>query len=588
MTDLEERILEAWERVWPWLKEDPEELARRVARRRTPTLTRPMRHECIALRACDKRITAAWWRISPEHAMDLNHPAHPYEPIEHDVVIRAEQLRKFCWPVRVDGWGEEVEEIAKKLGCRPDGLRGLRRSSDVNERKIPHLGGKRGKPVPLIHVHRLLDPSNPRSFAAPPPILMTGWEDLAACVPDDFEQGVVRRPVYCGRKVVGRWGEPPEDHQYKDEAKVTWRWVCPGCRKLVQTIYYPVGVSNLCDWIRFDPAATLGKKSKDRSQNLEFRIQKSEEGRQKAGYRAERVPRNRAEWELQLERRRRWEADAMPRPAGTFACKRCHRVRSFYETDGSGWNVLIAHLTAGLLYGCEVRPPRWYRIGQGRKMRRVRQMTREAPRRQMVLRRLLNGWSVKRIARDMEISLRTVHQHIDALCRQEDVADRHALAAKLGAKCSPPLNNWERAGVRRAAVMRMMLEGATYREIMAELKLEPTPVYEDVSAIFRLHGIEGSGAAARRALAEKLGREYVRTSEDLAREEVMRVREQVRALREGGMRLCKVAKELGIAYIDAKVHAYAIRRAAARGCGGGQREKENVADALGMPVNSAC
>jgi len=42
-TDIDRLILEAWDRVWPWLKENPDELQKRLARRHSPTLTRPPR-----------------------------------------------------------------------------------------------------------------------------------------------------------------------------------------------------------------------------------------------------------------------------------------------------------------------------------------------------------------------------------------------------------------------------------------------------------------------------------------------------------------------------------------------------------------
>jgi len=39
------------------------------------------------------------WVIAPEDAMDLDHPAHPYEPIEHEVIIRPNEERgmRFDW-----------------------------------------------------------------------------------------------------------------------------------------------------------------------------------------------------------------------------------------------------------------------------------------------------------------------------------------------------------------------------------------------------------------------------------------------------------------------------------------------------------
>src|SRR5207245_9437299 len=121
MNDLAGVIFEAWERVWPWLKENPQELRRRLERRRSLGLNRPLRHWCLAVRASDRRITPMHWLITPEHAMDLNHPAHPYEPVEHEVLIRTDALRKFCRPVRTDSGGEEGVDVAKKLGVAGGG-----------------------------------------------------------------------------------------------------------------------------------------------------------------------------------------------------------------------------------------------------------------------------------------------------------------------------------------------------------------------------------------------------------------------------------------------------------------------------------
>jgi hypothetical protein len=122
MNDVDRLILEAWEKLGPKIVGDPEELARRVARRRSKLLTRPPRAWCIAIRACDRRITPMDWIITPEHALDLDHPEHPYEPIEHTVTIQPHGLRKFCRPVRTDSWGELVQDVARQLGTTPCGL----------------------------------------------------------------------------------------------------------------------------------------------------------------------------------------------------------------------------------------------------------------------------------------------------------------------------------------------------------------------------------------------------------------------------------------------------------------------------------
>src|SRR4051794_38284487 len=97
--EINRAIREAWLRLRGKILSDPDELHRRLARRRLKCLTRPPRAWCIAIRASDRRITPAHWIISPEHAMDLDHPAHPYQPIEHEVTIQKHAIRRYCNPV---------------------------------------------------------------------------------------------------------------------------------------------------------------------------------------------------------------------------------------------------------------------------------------------------------------------------------------------------------------------------------------------------------------------------------------------------------------------------------------------------------
>src|SRR2546421_12401478 len=110
MNDVARLVLEAWEKLGPGIMGDSEELQRRLARRRRAVLMRPPRAWCLCVRASDRRITAAHWGISPEHALDLDHAAHPYEPIEHEVTIRAHALRENCWAGREESWGGEGEK----------------------------------------------------------------------------------------------------------------------------------------------------------------------------------------------------------------------------------------------------------------------------------------------------------------------------------------------------------------------------------------------------------------------------------------------------------------------------------------------
>src|SRR5215212_8080298 len=118
--ELERNIRDTWLRLRGKILSDPAELQKRLARRRNKTLTQPPRAWCIAIRASDRRITPAHWVISPEHAMDLNHPEHPYEPIEHEVTIRTHAIRRYCHPVSFSR--EDAEDVAQMLGVSPHTL----------------------------------------------------------------------------------------------------------------------------------------------------------------------------------------------------------------------------------------------------------------------------------------------------------------------------------------------------------------------------------------------------------------------------------------------------------------------------------
>jgi hypothetical protein len=56
MGDLDSAILTAWARIRPILQSDPDELAARLARRRSQLLLRPPRAWCLAVRATDRRL----------------------------------------------------------------------------------------------------------------------------------------------------------------------------------------------------------------------------------------------------------------------------------------------------------------------------------------------------------------------------------------------------------------------------------------------------------------------------------------------------------------------------------------------------
>src|SRR6185436_4601210 len=129
--ELQRGIRQAWLRLRGKILSDPDELRRRLARRRSASLRRPPRAWCIAIRASDTRITPAHWVIVPEHAMDRMHPLHPYEPIEHEVTIRKHGIRRCCHPVCFSR--EDAADVAEMLGVSAARIRYARSQGVFSE-----------------------------------------------------------------------------------------------------------------------------------------------------------------------------------------------------------------------------------------------------------------------------------------------------------------------------------------------------------------------------------------------------------------------------------------------------------------------
>jgi DNA-binding NarL/FixJ family response regulator len=513
MNDVDRLILEAWEKLGPKIMADPDELARRLARRRRPIMTRPVRAWCLALRASDRRITPYDWIITPEHAMDLDHPEHAYEPIEHTVTIQPHGLRKFCRPVRTDSWGELVQDVARQLGCSNSTILRARWAGLFTERFVKGLGGKHGPSIPLIHSWKTLDPSGGRFFERPEQLWGSMWEWLPDMLPDDFEQTVVRTPLFrrhpAGMRAAGadRLVRDPSN-QYTDDYRLFgWLWLCPACKKTCRTIYCPLPPRTLFDYLGCDPAVNRGRVGRAPTKFL------------------------------------RHDAEAVIPPPPAFACGECHKVQGTTRTSSQCWNLVVTTLTRGLLYGHEVPKPQWYE--PRRKNARHRQLHRPAPRRQAVLRRLLNGWTERRIARDLLMSLAQVHKNVRHLCQQENVADRVELAAKLacpelveGASPHPqPLNQIQNARLRRRNVEKLLLQGLTNRQICALEGLALFEVKDEAHRIYRKQGLApGEG---RQALAQKLG---IQLGGNYALNEELRTRILA------GQTYRQIATEMGLTY----------------------------------------
>jgi DNA-binding NarL/FixJ family response regulator len=483
----------------------------------------------LVVRACDTRITPWNAAIVAEDAMDARDLDHPGRVLPHVVTVDARLLRRLCGPVEVE-YGTTVKELGELVGAKPQALHYRRYRKAFETHYIPAARGP-GNVKAVFSSDRALDPGA-HLFAGPDEAWCGTANGLVDRIPEGFSQEVMRVPVYRGRTLhfekehlhpehpkndvalradryarSVRLPKPPPDpvwykwkgdvfvgydwrrpgaeaaylrrqrrlelgraanrrnRKYVSRAKGSvrfwgWAWVCPGCKKPAKNLYLPL------------PFVCL-------------------------------LPRLGGVVSGKLERVIKG-LHMTPQSLPALACLRCHDVHHLSRAKASSWNHLIAYLTGGLLYGREVRRPEGFHV----RKRAYRPVTsRGAPRREQVRRRLLNGWSIKKICGDLGMSIFSLGYHVRAICRQEGVGDRHELAKKLGSRHAQPLTQNERAWERRGRVMELLLAGKTYREIMAALSVDFVTVNRDTQAIYRRHGVHGAGRWCRERLAVKLGSE---------------------------------------------------------------------------------
>jgi hypothetical protein len=166
-----------------------------------------------------------------------------------------------------------------------------------------------------------------------------------------------------------------------------WQWVCPTCGKRVKIMYVPMPpIDVLAQDVEMDAACAAVLARAWAQTNV----------------------------------------DARPR---RFACGTCHRIRYVSAAEPSAWNHFVTYLSGEMLYGSEVDKPAG--LFGGRKRAYRPQTSRPAPRREHVMRRLREGWSIKAIAAELGVGVAAVHNHVKVLCTQEGVRGREQLAGKL-------------------------------------------------------------------------------------------------------------------------------------------------------------
>ena len=159
-----------------------------------------------------------------------------------------------------------------------------------------------GRRLPLIYTDATLDPSSGNMHRAADPLWGAVWQWAAASVPKKLSQEVRRRPNY---------------REYRDEERFRgWRyWICPGCG----------GMRGRCSI---------------RCRDTRFR----------------------SFWRRIWRRKR---ADAMPEPAGCFACLFCHRVKYFTRLGADAWELFHRARDGRAGDGRKIARPPWMTEGAG-------------------------------------------------------------------------------------------------------------------------------------------------------------------------------------------------------------------------------
>src|SRR5262245_8051902 len=128
MADIEQLILQAWERVKPTLRTE-NQIRRRLARMRKPALSRPPRDWCLVIRASDHRLPSTLHlpsSILDSDPSTLHSPPstlHNREQTETQrIQITAKVLRMLCEPVTLQPGGDIWDNVARQLGRGFTGL----------------------------------------------------------------------------------------------------------------------------------------------------------------------------------------------------------------------------------------------------------------------------------------------------------------------------------------------------------------------------------------------------------------------------------------------------------------------------------
>lgn len=333
MDDIDIYLEQAWGAVANRLTADPQEIKRRLLRRRLgKCAARPLRNFCLGLRASDTRITPMTAYIEPEYALQTHEP--------HVLIIDGTIVRKLNEPLLIPWPGVPLFRAGKRLGATREMLRRWikRGVLEIQRHDYCRKHRKGGcKPIPIIFTPGPMDPTQ---VEGRPPHEVWGalWSYKHKKFPEDFRQKLWRVPrLRPWRGTVSFRG---------------WDWLCPGLVRegdpeeprenehdTAMDLTPPTKCGRLCRYL-FAPLepwdmvqSHCGARSPFANRVLELERELDAEGIALRPW-----------WQRGVGKRR-------------FACKHCWDVRSMTMTRASGWNDFVTAMTRGAVYGHEVEQP---------------------------------------------------------------------------------------------------------------------------------------------------------------------------------------------------------------------------------------
>lgn len=467
MDSIDAALSDAWNRLLPRVRADRVETLRRAMRRRSGTvLSRPNRNWCLSIRAADTRLDH--WAWVPKYLPRMHEP--------HQITITSGTLRELCKPVSIPWPGIDWTRAAASLGRHPDSFRNWIKRAAVQVRyEHPASHGKHGHKVPVVWSSGPLNP-NMDEGRAPDDVWGTLWQYMWNQVPDDLEFHVDRVPVwrpYPGHDSprfrgwrficpgLGAGGALPpstddaliNDPDDPDPRRSVWATQHVPCGRLADRLFLPVKPWTIPDFLGDDDHLEVSFPFPSPSHRLTV------------------SPSHRLSPPSLLP--------SVP-PSLSLACHTCHRVHTRARLGSPGWNSFVADLSAGLLYGHEVKRPDSF--APERRYRFVHKR-RKAPQRARVLNLLARGHKDRQIAVRLGMSYRAVRNHVRALYKRHGARNRADLCARAGVEYARPMPP------RRAQVLRALLDGMSTRQIADRLAITRSGVNSHCQGLFRQYGV---------------------------------------------------------------------------------------------------